>query len=140
MGDDLRPPVAEIGEGEGGRHPALDVGLAPHELLGFDDLYEDAAARVFGAVGIVHHDGFEDPARAGVDLDVLDGRAHTDRTPEVGEVLGRDHAAEYEVTRGVVDPGVGDLSEIGRSEVGAGVVHVDGSLASGWVLCTGWVR
>ena len=95
------------------RHPALDVGLGPHDPLGLDDLDEHAAGRVLLAVLVVHHDGLEAAAGVGLDDDPVEGRADADRTPEVGEVLGLDHAAEHELARCVVDAGDRDFAEGG---------------------------
>src|SRR4051794_26001231 len=111
--DHLGATVAQVREGAGVRHPTFDVGLGPDDALGLDDLDEHAARRVLLAVLVVDHDGLETAARVRLDDDAVEGCAHPGRTPEVGEVLGLDHAAEDELTRRVVDAGDDHFAEGG---------------------------
>ena len=103
--------VTEIGERDRGCHASLDIGLEPDQLVGWVDLDEHAVHRVLGSVGIVDHDGVEDAAGLRVDRDVLDRRANTDRSPEVGEVFWSDHALENQLAWRIERAAESDLTK-----------------------------
>src|SRR6185437_16464411 len=90
----LGAPAAQVPERRSRRHAG--VGFGPHDPIWFSDLDIYGSGGVSAAVRVVDHDGLEHPAGARIDLDRLQWRTHPGRTPEAGQVLRFEHAAENE--------------------------------------------
>ncbi len=79
-----------------GGHPHARVGVRPHQPFRGAYLVVNGMGRELAAVGVVDHDRLEDAAGPRIDGDAFARCADAGRSPEVGQVIGIDHAGEHE--------------------------------------------